>query len=303
MSECPICYEEISSETGSVNLSCSHQFHLTCITSWFGKQGSCPCCRKIMGEKEAVPLIESDSEDDDDERHEDEPAGVCTNVVHLSRREISDLVNTISPSHECDEYDMPDYEWEEIINSYHYTVVKIDEVDCIRFTQDELRVYLVSRAWKDLSLDKWNELLKKKMETVSLTYSEFVALEYKLTGEHCPISRYKWDIMLACDVYIKGQPTYIGEIPICFTYFHLATTILHSTGVDLKWRAWKDIQAAVPVTGAFLSASLDLAGPLRLPNQRYYGLVEFLDREISRSENINFGPAMNQMFSLPYDNL
>ena len=306
MSECPICYEVISSETGSVNLSCSHQFHLTCITSWFAKQGSCPCCRKLMGEKEAVPLIEDDSEGEDAEDHDDEeePAGVCTNVLHLTRQELADLIEAISPRDEHDddyEY-MSDYAWEELADSYHYTLKKIDGVDCIRFTQDELKMYIIERTWKDLPLATWNELLKKKMETVTLTHSEFVALQYKITKEHNPLGRYKWQAMLASDLYIKGEPNYIGEIPICFTYFHLAATFLHSTGFDLKWRAWREIHTTVPVTGAFLSASLDLAGPLRLPPcQRYHQLEVLLDREITSYHN--FGQSTNHMFTLPYDNL
>jgi len=296
MSECPICYEEINSETGSVSLSCSHQFHLTCITSWFGKQGSCPCCRKLMGEKEAVPLVQDEDKDEEyDERLDEEPRGECTNFVYLTRQEISDVVKSNLPKQKHGEYYMPDYEWQHFIDSYHYNVFEANGVDCIRFTQDELRIYLVSRTRKDLSIEIWNELLKKKMATVNLTYSEFVALQYKLTGEHYPISRYKWGSMLASNVYIKGKPTYIGEIPICFTYFHLATTILHNSGVDLRWRTWNNIQTAVPVTGAFLSASLDLAGPLRLPTAPDY--VWEIESYHSMAD------SLQRMFSLPYDNL
>jgi len=76
--ECAICYEEIvAAQTGSVVLSCSHNFHFSCISRWFGSQekGSCPCCRKEMGEKEDFHAAaeEEDEEDDDEEDEDEEP--------------------------------------------------------------------------------------------------------------------------------------------------------------------------------------------------------------------------------------
>ena len=58
MSTCAICYEDVSVETGCVTLSCSHEFHFLCISSWFlntHNQSSCPCCRKVMTPMEDVP--------------------------------------------------------------------------------------------------------------------------------------------------------------------------------------------------------------------------------------------------------
>jgi len=43
------------SETGKVELSCSHTFHLGCITRWFSTGGNtctCPICRAAPKEKE-----------------------------------------------------------------------------------------------------------------------------------------------------------------------------------------------------------------------------------------------------------
>ena len=48
---CSICFEEITKETGSTILSCTHGFHYRCINHWFWKQNhenereTCPCCR------------------------------------------------------------------------------------------------------------------------------------------------------------------------------------------------------------------------------------------------------------------
>ena len=84
MCECSICYDEITKATGEVKLSCSHVFHFSCISSWFFKQdkGTCPCCRKEMGEKEDFAAAagggaededdDEDDEDDDDEDNEDD---------------------------------------------------------------------------------------------------------------------------------------------------------------------------------------------------------------------------------------
>jgi hypothetical protein len=53
---CPICRDPIDvSETGKVELSCSHEFHLSCITRWFSTGGNtrtCPICREPAKDKE-----------------------------------------------------------------------------------------------------------------------------------------------------------------------------------------------------------------------------------------------------------
>jgi hypothetical protein len=55
---CSICRDPMTvSETGKVELSCSHEFHLACITRWFSSGGNthtCPICRGVPKEKETV---------------------------------------------------------------------------------------------------------------------------------------------------------------------------------------------------------------------------------------------------------
>jgi hypothetical protein len=71
--ECSICYNEINSSTGKVELSCSHPFHFSCLTTWFDKQNiqgmhaNCPICRHQANEFEKMP---EPIEDDDDETWE-----------------------------------------------------------------------------------------------------------------------------------------------------------------------------------------------------------------------------------------
>ena len=81
--ECSICYNEITSATGKVELSCSHPFHFSCLTTWFDKQNmqgcgqNCPLCRHEANEFEKMPVAVDDEEDDEDddtlEYEDDEP--------------------------------------------------------------------------------------------------------------------------------------------------------------------------------------------------------------------------------------
>ena len=54
--ECCICLDEIAvATTGCVQLSCSHKYHLGCISTWYQKNASCPECRSKPSEKETPP--------------------------------------------------------------------------------------------------------------------------------------------------------------------------------------------------------------------------------------------------------
>jgi hypothetical protein len=76
--ECSICFNAITSATGKVELSCSHPFHFSCLTTWFDKQKiqgaceNCPLCRHEANEFEKMPagLENEDDEEDDDETWE-----------------------------------------------------------------------------------------------------------------------------------------------------------------------------------------------------------------------------------------
>jgi hypothetical protein len=57
MSECSICHDPITSETGETKLGCAHAFHLKCIVTWLLTRNSCPCCRKEVGEHETIKNI------------------------------------------------------------------------------------------------------------------------------------------------------------------------------------------------------------------------------------------------------
>jgi hypothetical protein len=80
---CAICFDDIEvAKTGRTTLSCSHEFHYSCLTRWFisaidvDGDPSCPCCRKQMDGLENYPeyegASEDEDEDEDDEDDEDE---------------------------------------------------------------------------------------------------------------------------------------------------------------------------------------------------------------------------------------
>lgn len=76
MDSCAICLGEIDvATTGCTTTSCQHTFHFFCLSSWFiatRDPSSCPCCRKLMGPMEDVPLADEDDEDEDAEDDEDD---------------------------------------------------------------------------------------------------------------------------------------------------------------------------------------------------------------------------------------
>lgn len=78
MTECAICFNELTAATGRSVMSCGHEFHIRCLVQWLQKPdgtASCPCCRREPTEFErlaAPPEPDSDypEEDfvDDDDR-------------------------------------------------------------------------------------------------------------------------------------------------------------------------------------------------------------------------------------------
>jgi len=48
MTDCPICYESINQTTGCCVLSCSHSFHIKCLTKWTSDASTCPMCRHAL---------------------------------------------------------------------------------------------------------------------------------------------------------------------------------------------------------------------------------------------------------------
>jgi len=71
MTECAICYTELTSDTGKSVLGCGHEFHIKCVGQWLlSGSASCPLCRKESGEMERIcSHSDSDTESDDSVHH------------------------------------------------------------------------------------------------------------------------------------------------------------------------------------------------------------------------------------------
>ena len=134
--DCPICYDKISAATGVTTLSCSHSFHLSCISGWFLQQeaGTCPCCRKEMAAIEDLPRddelsdVSSDDSDDDDE-------------VEFTRASLQAFMRSLGGN-------LTDAAAENIC-------------DIIAgFTYYELNALVVGNTGRQLTEDQWNDLLE-----------------------------------------------------------------------------------------------------------------------------------------------
>ena len=70
MSDCPICYEQITKESGVTTLGCSHSYHIKCYAKWGLENNSCPCCRHQGGTNEnltdLIPEDENQTAEYDD---------------------------------------------------------------------------------------------------------------------------------------------------------------------------------------------------------------------------------------------
>ena len=79
--DCPICFDTITTTTGSVTTSCGHNFHFKCLNTWYYKQQqnedtieSCPCCRREPGEYELGSIITEEEEEEEENVNEEEDA-------------------------------------------------------------------------------------------------------------------------------------------------------------------------------------------------------------------------------------
>ena len=52
MENCSICHDSINASTGHCTLSCSHSYHIQCLTKWSSKNPTCPLCRHSLSETE-----------------------------------------------------------------------------------------------------------------------------------------------------------------------------------------------------------------------------------------------------------
>jgi len=130
--DCPICYDKITVTTGVTTLSCSHSFHLSCISGWFLKQevGTCPCCRKEMAAIEDLPRDDESVYSDDSEDEE----------VEFTRADLQGFIASLGG------------------NLSEEAADNICDV-IAGFTYYELNALVVGNTGRQLTEEQWNELL------------------------------------------------------------------------------------------------------------------------------------------------
>jgi hypothetical protein len=162
MCECSICFDLIDLKTtGEVKLSCSHSFHFSCISSWFFKQdkGTCPCCRKEMGEKEdlvGTPAGE-DEDDDDEDDEDDEDDDEDDDIVTLNKTELIAFLRRNELTNPHISYE----EWGAMEYVHEGGEAEYQNEARIIFTYHEFECFLASHSQKILGLDLclWDDLL------------------------------------------------------------------------------------------------------------------------------------------------
>lgn len=99
--ECSICYDAINSQTGNATLSCSHSYHISCLTHWFAKNPesqTCPFCRHQVNDTEKAYCYSDEEEEDDDDDYdededEEEEVGEHDNaIISMTRAQINDVI-------------------------------------------------------------------------------------------------------------------------------------------------------------------------------------------------------------------
>ena len=98
-SECTICFEDLTAITGQSTLGCGHIFHLRCIVAWFQEQecaSSCPCCRRVVGILDNVPLYPDDGlEDSESESSESSSESEEDSLLDSDSEDEDELVQGI----------------------------------------------------------------------------------------------------------------------------------------------------------------------------------------------------------------
>jgi len=83
--------DEISAATGHSVLACSHSYHISCLTNWFSTQvdqdvkESCPTCRHVATEKEALPVTDGESESESEIEIDDNDGNLQTQQQNPTR--------------------------------------------------------------------------------------------------------------------------------------------------------------------------------------------------------------------------
>lgn len=115
--QCPVCFDDITSASGKAELSCTHTFHIKCLTSWFSKKDTCPCCRheandtEKMHKEDSANESKSESEWESESDYEDRPYYQRLTFEELSQkaaeeraRHLFQKLKFLNPAYEVELY-------------------------------------------------------------------------------------------------------------------------------------------------------------------------------------------------------
>ena len=160
--ECSICYDAIDLKTtGEVKLSCAHSFHFSCISSWFSTQekGSCPCCRKEMGDKEDfaanAPLSSDGDEDEDDEDEDEEDEDDEEEYIVFNRSQLNALCLKLGSSRHVSEE-----QWTAMCGAFALGDKEFSaESQPLVFDYDELKSFFATHCCFIMTEQQWIDIL------------------------------------------------------------------------------------------------------------------------------------------------
>lgn len=156
MSECPCCFEELSSSFAA--LACSHRFHITCLVNWFATQSAqelpqnCPCCRAEAGEKERLPE-EGNGEDEDEDGSED-GSDYDEEELMLTRSELDTILRAQGGSGAMDGL------WFAFFEEEGDEEIRADAAHRLPFVGSELSRMAVYQGGREISEERWDELVE-----------------------------------------------------------------------------------------------------------------------------------------------
>jgi hypothetical protein len=56
--ECSICLEEFCQGDKRTSLPCKHEFHTSCVNTWFSTETSCPVCRRVCFDRRCHKAVD-----------------------------------------------------------------------------------------------------------------------------------------------------------------------------------------------------------------------------------------------------
>ena len=145
--DCPICYEAINAKTGNATLSCSHSYHISCLSQWFSMNSgtqSCPFCRHEANETEKLHSVAHAGEATDDDEDNDDEDDDEDDTIGLDRTELNAIIRERNGVLEVSD---TEFEVMDRLDRFAY------------FTSTELNAFLSNHDATEMDDEEWDDLV------------------------------------------------------------------------------------------------------------------------------------------------